>query len=62
MTKERKDELLDLVLQYNNRLRADTKDMTNEERVYFLEAHLTAVGGATDIFRKAVAAGHGDAK
>jgi len=60
MTSERQNKLLDLVLHYNQLLRADTVDMTNEERVFFLDSLVTAIGAANEVFKKAVAEGNGD--
>jgi hypothetical protein len=59
---DRRDELLDIVLRYNKLLRAETKDITNEERVFFLEALRTAIKAAEDVFRTAVEQGHGNEK
>lgn len=51
MTNERKNTLIDLVLEYQQMLRADTKEMTNEERVFFLETLRAGIKVAEDIFR-----------
>ena len=54
MEKERRNELLDKVLEYNQLFREATKSMSNEEGVFFLEAMRTSIKAAEDIFRKAV--------
>ena len=51
MTHERRSELVDKVLEYYRSLRAVTKDMTNEERVFFLETLRTGIKAAEDRFR-----------
>ena len=51
MTNERRNELLDMVLDYNKNLRRDTVAMTNEERVFFLETLRRAIKAAEDVFR-----------
>jgi len=51
MTSERKNVLIDLVLEYQQQLRADTKEMTNEERVFFLGTLQVGIKKAEDIFR-----------
>ncbi len=51
MTNERRNELLDMVLDYNKNLRQDTVAMTNEERVFFLETLRGAIKAAEDVFR-----------
>ena len=43
-------------------MRKTTKDMTNKERVYFLDSHVKAISAPLEMFRKASASGHGDEK
>ena len=62
MDEQRRQVLLDVVQKYNDLLRAETKDMTNEERFYFLHCHIKAVSVARDMFGKAVEDGHGKMK
>ena len=59
MSNDRRNQLLDLVLKYNQQLRAETKDMTNEERVYFLDSHIKAVSAAMERFEQAMKADAG---
>jgi hypothetical protein len=62
MTEERRQQLLDVVQKYNDMMRADTKDMTNEERVFFMECHIEAISKPLEMFKGAVAKGQGDKK
>ncbi len=51
ISQDRRNELVDMVLQYTQGLRRDTKDMTNEERVFFLETLRLGIKAAEDKFR-----------
>jgi hypothetical protein len=51
---ERRNEILDEVLEYNKRLRETTREMNNEERVFFLETLGMSIKTVEDIFRKAL--------
>lgn len=53
MTPERRNELVDKALEYQQTLRAVTKDMTNEERVFFLTALSTGINAALTMFKAA---------
>ena len=51
MNNEKCNELIDLVVEYQQQLRAITKEMTNEERVFFLETLRMGIKAAEDMFR-----------
>ena len=51
MNNEKCNELIDLVVEYQQQLRAITKEMTNEERVFFLETLRAGIKAAEDKFR-----------
>lgn len=53
ISQEKRDELVDLVLAYTQSLRRDTREMTNEERIFFLETLRTGIKAAEDKFRTA---------
>ena len=48
---ERRSDLIDRALRYNQLLREETKPMTNEERVFFLDVLEKSVKAASDIFK-----------
>lgn len=50
---ERHNILLDEVLKYNKLLRETTRNMTNEERIFFLETLRASIKVAEDHFRTA---------
>ena len=54
--KERRNQLLDLCQSYNDQMRTDTKDMTHEDIVFFLESHITAISAALEAFKKGIKA------
>jgi hypothetical protein len=51
VTNDKRNALIDLVLVYTGKLRTETKDMTNEERVFFLETLRAGIKAAEDKFR-----------
>lgn len=51
ISQERRHELCDGIQDYLWNLRADTKDMTNEERVFFLDGLSEAIKAASDKFK-----------
>lgn len=53
ISEKRRNELCDLLLKYNQILREDTEDMTNEERVFLLESHIEAISIPLERFRSA---------
>lgn len=52
ISEDRRNELLDKVLEFNQQFREVTKDMTNEERVFFLETQVMALNKVIEIFKK----------
>ena len=52
ISKDRHNELLDIVLDFNDKFRDVTRDMTNEERVFFLETQVMALNKVIAIFKK----------
>lgn len=52
ISKERRNELLDKVLDFNQQFREATRDMTNEERVFFLETQVMAFNKVIEVFKK----------
>lgn len=52
MNQQRRNEIIDKALEYQQTLKEATRDMTNEERVLFLEAVIRGATAAKQIFER----------
>jgi len=57
---QRRDEIIDMVLEAHDHLKEVTRPMTNYERLFFCEALIKGVGCARDEFQKYCDEGFGD--